>query len=184
MMPHRVLIVAASLTVRMDLHEAFEGDGFTSVLAATGEEARAAFRAGGFDAAVLDVLLPDADGLELLTELRAMPERAGVVTMLLSSEDEVADRLAELAEVLGLAAPTETAQSATDHLLAVLRRRRRWLLVFDDAGSPRQLTRFLPDGPGHVLIGSGDPAWTEHATRVAVTPWRRTGDEGTATLSF
>jgi len=95
-MSHRVLIVDDSLTVRMDLHDAFTTDGFVTLLCATGEEARAAFAAGGFDAAVLDVLLPDADGLELLAELRRLPGRTGVVTVLLSTEDEVADRLAGL----------------------------------------------------------------------------------------
>ena len=95
-MSHRVLIVDDSLTVRMDLHDAFTADGFATLLCATGAEARAAFGGDGFDAAVLDVLLPDDDGLELLTELRKLPARAGVVTVLLSTEDEVADRLAGL----------------------------------------------------------------------------------------
>ncbi|GAB2574527.1 hypothetical protein Aab01nite_15550 [Paractinoplanes abujensis] len=95
-MTHSVLIVDDSLTVRMDLHEAFEADGFGTILCATGAEARTAFATGDFDVAVLDVLLPDADGLELLTELRGQPDRAGVVTILLSSVDEVADRLAGL----------------------------------------------------------------------------------------
>jgi two-component system NtrC family sensor kinase len=92
-MATRVLIVDDSLTVRMDLHEAFQADGFGSVLCATGAEARAAFARGGFDVAVLDVVLPDADGVELLRELRADPLLAGTVTVLLSSEAEVADRL-------------------------------------------------------------------------------------------
>src|SRR3954471_4171436 len=88
-----VLIVDDSLTVRMDLHEAFEGDGFVTVLCATGAEARSAFAEAHFEVAVLDVLLPDADGLELLRELRAQPDHEHVVTVLLSSESEVADRL-------------------------------------------------------------------------------------------
>jgi two-component system, NtrC family, sensor kinase len=95
-MTSTVLIVDDSLTVRMDLHEAFEGDGFATVLCASGAQAREAFASAVFDVAVLDVLLPDADGLELLTELRGMPSRKDVVTVLLSSEDEVHDRLAGL----------------------------------------------------------------------------------------
>ena len=91
-----VLIVDDSLTVRMDLHEAFEADGFVTVLAATGDEARSAFTGAHFQVAVLDVLLPDADGLELLRELRATPGRDEVVTVLLSAEAEVADRIAGL----------------------------------------------------------------------------------------
>jgi DNA-binding response OmpR family regulator len=88
-----VLIVDDSLTVRMDLHDAFEADGFDTTLCATAEQAREAFAGGRFQVAVLDVLLPDADGLELLRELRAVPGREDVVTMLLSSEVDVADRL-------------------------------------------------------------------------------------------
>ena len=56
-----VLIVDDSLTVRMDLHEAFKADGFRSILCADGAQARAAFVGAHFDVAVLDVLLPDAD---------------------------------------------------------------------------------------------------------------------------
>ena len=61
----------------MDLHEAFEADGFVTVLCATGAEARSAFDAGHFDVVVLDVQLPDADGVELLRELRGQPGRGG-----------------------------------------------------------------------------------------------------------
>ena len=37
-MTHRVLIVDDSLTVRMDLHDAFEADGVETILCATGAE--------------------------------------------------------------------------------------------------------------------------------------------------
>jgi hypothetical protein len=90
----------------------------------------------------------------------------------------VADRLAELAELVGLAAPTDTAEAATDRLLEALRHRGRWLLIFDDAGCPRQLARFLPPGPGHVLIGSSDPEWAQHASPVAVAAFTRAESAG------
>jgi hypothetical protein len=92
----------------------------------------------------------------------------------------VADRLAELAETLGLAAPTDSAEEATDRLLAALRHRRRWLLVLNDAGSWRQLARFLPVGSGHVLVASDDPEWDGHGTPVAVGRFDR--DESVAVL--
>jgi DNA-binding response OmpR family regulator len=92
-MSRRVLIVDDSLTVRMDLHEAFSADGYDTLLCATGEQARAAFAAEAFDVAVLDVLLPDADGVDLLGELRARPERRDTVAVLLSTEAEVQDRV-------------------------------------------------------------------------------------------
>lgn len=92
-MASTVLIVDDSLTVRMDLHEAFEEGGFRTVLCASGADARAAFDAEQFDVALFDVLLPDADGVELLRELRTHPRHAEVVALLLSSEAEVSDRL-------------------------------------------------------------------------------------------
>jgi hypothetical protein len=91
--------------------------------------------------------------------------------------DLVPDRLAELAEALDLATATDSAERSATALLEALSRRNRWLLVFDDAAGPRQLARYLPDGPGHVLISSSDAGWQEQACPVSVpafTP-RRVG---------
>jgi len=88
-----VLIVDDSLTVRMDLTEAFESAGFHPRPCRTLEEARQAL--GGADVAVvvLDVLLPDGDGIELLRELRASPSMQDMPVLLLSTETEVRDRV-------------------------------------------------------------------------------------------
>jgi hypothetical protein len=83
----------------------------------------------------------------------------------------IADQMARLAEAMGVAASTDTADQATAAALATLRVRGRWLLVFDDAGSPRDLAQFLPGGACHVLVGSADPEWGEHA--VVVPPFAR-----------
>lgn len=88
-----VLIVDDSLTVRMDLKETFEAAGFDTITCATIEAARRACRQEHFDLAILDVLLPDGDGLELLQEIKAAPGTAGVPVLLLSAEDEVRDRV-------------------------------------------------------------------------------------------
>jgi len=88
-----VLIVEDSLTVRMDLHAAFKADGFHTILCATGAEARSAIAGAGFQVAVLDMRLPDADGMDLLQELHAQPGLENTVTMLLSSGVDIADRL-------------------------------------------------------------------------------------------
>ncbi|HEX3344292.1 MAG TPA: response regulator, partial [Polyangiaceae bacterium] len=92
MTPH-VLVVDDSLTVRMDLVEAFEAAGFHATPCATAAEARAAFAGGAASVVVLDVLLPDGDGVELLGELRASPLGASVAVLMLSSEAEVKDRV-------------------------------------------------------------------------------------------
>jgi hypothetical protein len=91
--------------------------------------------------------------------------------------DLVPDRLAELAEALGLATATDSAERAAAALLEALSRRNRWLLVFDDATGPRQLARYLPDGPGHVLISSSDAGWQEQACPVTVSAFTRAESE-------
>ncbi|GAA0503767.1 hypothetical protein Ade02nite_35470 [Paractinoplanes deccanensis] len=158
-MTRQVLIVDDSLTVRMDLHHAFEADGFATLLCATGAEARTAFVTAEFDVAVLDVMLPDADGLELLTELRGMPSRAGVVTVLLSSEDEVADRLAGLRigadEYVGKPYDAGYVVARTRQLLGDGPTRaddRTTILVIDDSMTFREQLRELLEGEGYAVL--------------------------------
>ncbi|WP_349359898.1 response regulator transcription factor [Stappia sp.] len=68
--------------------------GFT-VDAVTGcEDARAAVAAQDYDGIVLDLMLPDGSGLDLLTSLRARGEAIPVV--LLTARDQVPDRIAGL----------------------------------------------------------------------------------------
>lgn len=86
------LIVDDSLTVRMDLGAAFEQAGFLPVLCATAAEARLALARIAFDLILLDVLLPDADGVEFMEELKSVPSTARVPIMFLSSEAEVKSR--------------------------------------------------------------------------------------------
>ncbi len=88
-----VVIIDDSITVRMDLKESFESAGFETTLCATIEAAREACQRKKFDLAILDVLLPDGDGLMLLQELKALPATADLPIVLLSAEDEVRDRV-------------------------------------------------------------------------------------------
>lgn len=92
-MKARVLIVDDSLTVRMDLKEALEAAGFATITSATLAAARRVCQQQAFDLAILDVLLPDGDGLALLQEIKTAPGSAGRPVLLLSSEDEVRDRV-------------------------------------------------------------------------------------------
>ncbi len=91
-----VLIVDDSLTVRMHLAEAFESAGFQALLCGTGAEARAAFATAPVDVVVLDVLLPDADGVDLLKEIRASVRGSAAAILMLSTEAEVKDRIRAL----------------------------------------------------------------------------------------
>jgi hypothetical protein len=53
-------------------------------------------------------------------------------------------------------------------VLAELRGRGRWLLVFDNAEDPGQVAPWLPGGSGHVLITSRQRGWEEVAAPVEV----------------
>jgi PAS domain S-box-containing protein len=88
-MKPRVLIVDDSLTVRMDIGEALQSAGFETVLCADLRSAREALAREGAVLVVLDVLLPDGDGLDFLNELRSSPATAQIPVLLLSTEAEV-----------------------------------------------------------------------------------------------
>ena len=85
----------------------------------------------------------------------------------------IPERLAELALALDLTAATTPAGVGVARLLGELARRDRWLVVFDNAEDPRALSRFLPEGPGQVLITSRNPAWRGIAATVGVREFTR-----------
>jgi two-component system NtrC family sensor kinase len=92
-MADTVLIVDDSLTVRMDLKEAFEDVGFRAVVCATAAAARQALADTTVRVVVLDVLLPDGNGVDLLREIRSSADASSVVVLMLSTEAEVSHRL-------------------------------------------------------------------------------------------
>jgi DNA-binding SARP family transcriptional activator len=85
----------------------------------------------------------------------------------------IADRLAELAHALGVAAVTDPVTTAVARLLGDLRERKRWLLIFDNAEDPAALDRYLPGSAGHVVITTRNPGWHELATPVRVDVFDR-----------
>ncbi|WP_051367245.1 FxSxx-COOH system tetratricopeptide repeat protein [Hamadaea tsunoensis] len=76
---------------------------------------------------------------------------------------QVRSGLAALAERLGL----PVGENAEENIEAVLEALRQgspyphWLLIFDNAGNPEDLRRYLPTGAGHVLLTSRDHTWAE-----------------------
>jgi two-component system, NtrC family, sensor kinase len=89
----KVLVVDDSLTVRMDLADAFEAAGFSPLICATVREAREVIATQAVDLVILDVLLPDGDGVELLKEIRKSSATSELSILMLSTEADVADRI-------------------------------------------------------------------------------------------
>lgn len=81
-------------------------------------------------------------------------------------------KLAELAPELGLSTGVEYGE----RLRAVRDALRRgephshWLLVLDGADEPEHIWDLVPTGPGHVLITSRNPEWSEHNSNLVEVP--------------
>ena len=90
----RVLIVEDDPVLQDGLSVGLGLAGFSSEVVDCLDDARAALAAGGFDGVVLDVMLPDGSGLDLLGEWRS----AGMTlpVLVLTARDQVAERIAGL----------------------------------------------------------------------------------------
>jgi tetratricopeptide (TPR) repeat protein len=89
--------------------------------------------------------------------------------------DLINPSLAELAQHLGVRPADSTAETA-ELVREALRRGRpydRWLLIFDNADEPGQIENFFPGGPGHVIVTSRNPAWSQVAEPVAIDVFSR-----------
>jgi hypothetical protein len=79
----------------------------------------------------------------------------------------ISDQLAALAARLDLPAGATEADTV-DRLLAELRGRVRWLLIYDNAERPADVANYMPGGAGHVLITSRNPGWGALGSRLEV----------------
>jgi two-component system response regulator RegX3 len=92
-MARTILVVEDEPTLRETLVEALETEGFRVVSAADGREALTTFRAEGPDLILLDLMLPELSGTEVMRIIRA---ESGVPIVMLTAKDS------ELDKVLGL----------------------------------------------------------------------------------
>jgi two-component system OmpR family response regulator len=88
-----VLVVDDEARIREVLLYALEKDGFRVTAVGDGPSAIAAVEAGGVDLVVLDVMLPELDGLEVCRRIRA---RHRVPILFLSARGEEVDRIVGL----------------------------------------------------------------------------------------
>jgi two-component system OmpR family response regulator len=112
----RVLVVEDEPKLAALVARALREEGHPTDVAGRGEEALWMARAAPYDAIVLDVMLPDLDGFEIVRRLRARKDWTPV--LLLTARDAVADRVG------GLDAGADdylTKPFAFDELLARLR---------------------------------------------------------------
>jgi two-component system, OmpR family, response regulator MprA len=90
----RVLVVDDEPPVREALQRALRLEGYEVELAAHGGEALARLAVSAPDAVVLDILMPEVDGLEVCRRLRTTGDRTPV--LMLTARDHVSERVAGL----------------------------------------------------------------------------------------
>jgi two-component system response regulator MprA len=90
----RILVVDDDRPMREGLERVLRRDGYEVVVAADGESAWSALGACPPDAVVLDLLLPDSDGVEICRGLRRAGDRTPV--LMLTARDSIDDRVAGL----------------------------------------------------------------------------------------
>ena len=161
-MNETILIVDDSLTVRMDLAEAFGAAGFHPRPCSTIAEARRALAEGTVAVVILDVILPDGDGVELLKEIRASEAWSAIAVLMLSSETEVKDRLRGLQtgadEYVGkpydveylVAKVRELLRARTPSGVAVPA-----ILLIDDSVTFRGVLSAALEGAGYAVLTAG-----------------------------
>ncbi|HEV7435281.1 MAG TPA: response regulator, partial [Pseudorhizobium sp.] len=90
----RLLVVEDDEILLDGLKVGLQMCGFTVDAVTSVADADAATEADTFDAVILDLMLPDGSGLDVLARMRRSGDRTPV--LLLTAKDEVADRIAGL----------------------------------------------------------------------------------------
>lgn len=111
----RILIAEDEQRMAEALRDLLESRGWQTATAGTGAQALVLAEAGGFDAMILDVMLPDTDGFAVARRLR--DKGLGLPILMLTARAELEDRL------LGLRAGADyylTKPFSNDELLACL----------------------------------------------------------------
>ena len=80
----------------------------------------------------------------------------------------IGDQVVSLGLGLGCVPAGAGTEAVRAAVLAELRQRDRWLLIFDNAQAPADVAPWLPGGGGHVLITSRQRGWDEVATPIEV----------------
>ena len=90
-------------------------------------------------------------------------------------QDLINPNLADLAPHLGIRQADSTDESA-ELVKEALRRGHpydRWLLIFDNADEPEDVEGLFPGGPGHVIVTSRNPAWSQVAEPLPIDVFSR-----------
>ena len=92
-MAERILMIDDDNRLAGMVSDYLGGAGFRVTIAATGREGEALLKRDAFDAVILDLMLPDADGLDLCRRLRSSTD---VPILMLTARDDDVDKIVGL----------------------------------------------------------------------------------------
>jgi len=92
-MSYRVLLVEDDARLAGMVADYLGEAGFRAVIAATGGDAQRLLKGEGFDAVILDLMLPDTDGLDLCRHIRA---ESAIPILMLTARGDPLDRVVGL----------------------------------------------------------------------------------------
>ena len=114
----RILVVEDDGAIRRSLETVLTNSGFLVAEAANGREALAAYDPGKYDAVVLDIIMPEMEGLETLRALQRISP--GVKVLAISGGGQIcADEHLTIAKKLGAGATLEKPFTGTALLNAL-----------------------------------------------------------------
>ena len=95
-MAGKILIVDDEPDLLRLIAYALQIEGYQIVTASTGMEGLRKVQSENPDLAILDLMLPDINGVEICKQLRSQPETADLPIMVLSARVQVADKVRAL----------------------------------------------------------------------------------------
>ena len=90
----QILIAEDEPRIAAFIEKGLKANGFTTAIAACASEALTMVMGGEFDLLILDLGLPERDGLEILEELRGQGEQIPII--ILTARDDIQDKVAGL----------------------------------------------------------------------------------------
>ncbi len=157
----RILLVEDEPAAAAILSAILEDDGFKVDVAGTLAEARACLeKYGRYGAIVLDLRLPDGDGVDLVKEIRAQPHLAGTPIVVVSADArrgaDPAVRMLEVADWMEKPVdPDRLTELVRNALERVEEEQRRMILHVDDDRDIREVVATALSHWGEVVSADG-----------------------------